>query len=125
DEIKTLEKEKNTLLAVRNTPKEQPEETIRTIKERIKTHIVDGTLQLTQGSIDSLIEKIVIEPTGHYEADVKIYLRGVGNGTFSLKRENATCTNKKTAEISTFEPDSSVNTSKKMIEAQEKQMAGK
>ncbi|MBQ9605470.1 MAG: recombinase family protein, partial [Firmicutes bacterium] len=128
DDIKKLEKQRTILNADKPKAKNDPSKLVSTIKERISRHISDGTLVLTKASIDNMIEKIYIAPTGKNEADVQIILRSGGSAKYALN-ENF---NKKTVRIFTNAADTAAfgascpeNTLKKMIEAQEKQMAGK
>ena len=113
-EIEELEIIKSDLID-KFQPKDDTAAKFSFIKNTIKSYLVDGNLQFTQASINDMIDKIVVKPIDTYHAEITFILRtGSEQKYTAYSRKNTK-----------FDLGCSVNTFKKMIEAQEKQMAGK
>lgn len=76
----------------------------------IKQHEKITADDITRTVVTELFEKIVIKPTGEKKASVKLYLKNDNIYSVEFDRNNKSCSD---------------NIVKKMIEAQERQMAGK
>jgi DNA invertase Pin-like site-specific DNA recombinase len=113
-ELITLENKKRDLTVATTTTRDYLSE-VKYLRNKISSYLVNGNLELTQASINDMIERIYIDTIDKYCADVKIVLKIGTEHNFSYKR----------AETRLNAVGCPVNTFKKMIEAQEKQMAGK
>lgn len=113
DDIAELEHKKRDLLTAKSGVSYSSE--ISKLKEKISSYFSKGQLTLTQGTIDDLIERIYVHPKSSFHAELEIILKTGAKEQITLESakspEKAMCR--------------SVNTFKKMIEAQEKHMAGK
>ncbi len=112
--IGELEKMKSELIE-KSKNQNNDLESLDFIRKTIKSYIVDGQLIFTQASINQMIERIYVKPIDKYYAEITIILRTGKEQIFPAYSKKIP---KKP--MSCF-----VNTFKKMIEAQEREMAQK
>lgn len=67
NEITALEKEKRILISNLKQVRDRPSE-IKQIKNKIKTYIVNGELELTQASVNDMIDRIYVDTIDKYHA---------------------------------------------------------
>ena len=112
DEIKDIEIRKREYLSRQNSSGLKTSDIV-SVRNTIKTYLINGNLELTRVSVDKMIDRIYVSYINEKETEITIILRTNQKTTCRVSpksRENGVLRH--------------VNTFKKMIEAQEKKMAG-
>ena len=109
--------EKISEMAKKSDEEVKIEDKIKTISQKLRELSGINPDDITRKIVENLINKIVVRPTGKRKANIKIYIND-GSECDAIYGSYTSCSEGKMASCSD-------NMIKKMIEAQERQMAGK